>query len=378
MSHYKQLKAWQYTNHIPKGSSICRKDHLARYLRCMKKIYGSIFDFSPPCYHLPLEYTKLLAECSRGRGAAELGQEQEDLVWICKPVGQSQGRGIFLFRRYITNPLLIGGYKFDLRLYACIPSFRPLCVYLYREGLVRFSTDKFTLSDLGNVFRHLTNSSLNRLGPGYTRQKERIGAGCKWSLKQLRHYLHQAGEHDWLLWQRIASLVALTLLAQNASAPPPAAPNCFEFYGFDVLVDATLRPWLLEVNLSPALCSDCDVDATVKKPMLHDMFDLLGLPVSHTGLSLFASWQPHEDSSSEPDDSFNSGTSNASRDDGEIRRHDPRAVVVRGHNDYSECVPIRYLLVRTKVNHRAELDSAGPRKRLRHAPRVGRGITYRL
>jgi tubulin polyglutamylase TTLL2 len=80
-------------------------------------------------------------------------------------------------QRYVTNPMLIGGYKFDLRLYACIPSFRPLCVYLYREGLVRFSTDKFSLADLNNVFRHLTNSSLNRLGPGYTRQKERVGAG---------------------------------------------------------------------------------------------------------------------------------------------------------------------------------------------------------
>ncbi|XP_065339893.1 probable tubulin polyglutamylase TTLL2 isoform X2 [Cloeon dipterum] len=320
MSHYKQLKPWQYTNHIPKGSSICRKDHLARYLRCMKKVYGSIFDFSPPCYQLPLEYTKLLAECSgsnRNNGRVRSGSfhclepPEEQLVWICKPVGQSQGRGIFLFRefselnyassavvqKYVTNPLLIGGYKFDLRLYACIPSFRPLCVYLYREGLVRFATDKFSLADLNNLFRHLTNSSLNRLGPGYTRQKERVGAGCKWSLKQLRHYLNQSGESDWLLWQKIASIVALTVLAQNASAPPPPAPNCFEFYGFDILVDTSLRPWLLEVNLSPALGADSDVDAAVKKPMLHDMFDLMGMPVSHTGLSMFTSWQPPQDDS---------------------------------------------------------------------------------
>ncbi|XP_059474850.1 probable tubulin polyglutamylase TTLL2 isoform X4 [Neocloeon triangulifer] len=326
MSHYKQLKPWQYTNHIPKGSSICRKDHLARYLRCMKKVYGSIFDFSPPCYQLPLEYTKLLAECSgsnRSNGRVRSGSfhclepPEEDVVWICKPVGQSQGRGIFLFRefsdlnyassavvqKYVTNPLLIGGYKFDLRLYACIPSFRPLCVYLYREGLVRFATDKFSLGDLNNLFRHLTNSSLNRLGPGYTRQKERVGAGCKWSLKQLRHYLNQNGENDWLLWQRIASIVALTVLAQNASSPPPPSPNCFEFYGFDILVDTSLRPWLLEVNLSPALGADSDVDAAVKKPMLHDMFDLLGMPVSHTGLSMFTSWQPpQEDSTSDSED----------------------------------------------------------------------------
>ncbi|XP_047098405.1 probable tubulin polyglutamylase TTLL2 [Schistocerca piceifrons] len=294
LSHYKQLKAWQFTNHIPKGSMICRKDNLARYLRCMRKVYGPIYDFSPLGYNLPLEYTKLVAECTRQR------RNRESSVWICKPVSQSQGRGIFLFRKvseltydsnavvqqYIENPLLIGGYKFDLRLYVCIPSYHPLTVYLYREGLARFGTDKFSLSDLDNPFRHLTNSSLNKLGRGYTQKKDRVGAGCKWSLRQLRHYLHQAGHSDWLLWQKVTALVVLTVLSHSPSVPTTA--NCFEFYGFDVLVDSSLRPWLLEVNLSPALGNDCDVDAAVKKPMLHDMFDLLGLPVCNTGLSLFA------------------------------------------------------------------------------------------
>lgn len=43
----------------------------------------------------------------------------------------------------------------------------------------------------------------------------------------------------------------------------------------------------MQVNLSPALSNDCDVDNQVKKPLLHDMFDLLGLPMCNTGLSLF-------------------------------------------------------------------------------------------
>ena len=80
-------------------------------------------------------------------------------------------------QRYVQNPLLIGGYKFDLRLYVCVPSFHPLTIYLYREGLVRFATDKFSLSDLNNPFAHLTNTSLNKLGPGYSELKERVGAG---------------------------------------------------------------------------------------------------------------------------------------------------------------------------------------------------------
>lgn len=107
-------------------------------------------------------------------------------------------------------------------------------------------------------------------------------------MRQLRKYFQQTNTPDWLLWQRIASLVVLTLLSHVAQIPPTV--NCFEFFGFDVLIDSCLRPWLLEVNLSPALGNDCDADRSVKKPMLHDMFDLLGLPLYNTGLSVFTVW----------------------------------------------------------------------------------------
>ena len=42
--------------------------------------------------------------------------------------------------------------------------------------------------------------------------------------------------------------------------------------------------------MSPALGVDCEIDSEVKKPLLHDLFDLLGLPVCNTGLSLFKIW----------------------------------------------------------------------------------------
>lgn len=56
-----------------------------------------VFAHSPPSYHLPLEYAKLVSECSRMRRVAE-ETASSSVVWIHKPVGQSQGRGIFLFR----------------------------------------------------------------------------------------------------------------------------------------------------------------------------------------------------------------------------------------------------------------------------------------
>ncbi|XP_043467488.1 probable tubulin polyglutamylase TTLL2 [Leptopilina heterotoma] len=260
----------------------------------MKKIYGSAYDFSPIGYNLPSEYTRLASKCSL--------LETDERIWIYKPVGQSQGKGIFLFRklsdlsydsvavvqRYIENPLLIGGYKFDLRLYVCVPSYYPLTIYLYKEGIARFATEKFSLGNLSDPLRHLTNFSLNKWGPGYSEKKERVGAGCKWSLRQLRRYLEQSGYRDWFLWQQVTCVIILTILSQSASIPKSS--NCFEFFGFDILIDDNLKPWLLEVNVSPALSNDCEVDLDVKKPLLHDLFDLLGLPVRNTGLSLFTMW----------------------------------------------------------------------------------------
>lgn len=118
-------------------------------------------------------------------------------TWIMKPCGKSQGAGIFLINklsklkkwsrearsnvfnpqitsgkesyvisRYITNPLLIGGKKFDLRLYVLVTSFRPLKAYLFKLGFCRFCTVKYdtSVTELDNMYVHLTNVSVQKHG----------------------------------------------------------------------------------------------------------------------------------------------------------------------------------------------------------------------
>ena len=54
--------------------------------------------------------------------------------------------------------------------------------------------------------------------------------------------------------------------------------SCFELFGFDILLDSKLKPWLLEVNMSPSLNTESAIDARIKTAMLCDLFTLVGVP----------------------------------------------------------------------------------------------------
>ena len=52
---------------------------------------------------------------------------------------------------------------------------------------------------------------------------------------------------------------------------------CFELYGFDILLDSKLKPWLLEVNISPSLSSSSPLDKKIKTVLLCDTLNLIGV-----------------------------------------------------------------------------------------------------
>lgn len=52
--------------------------------------------------------------------------------------------------------------------------------------------------------------------------------------------------------------------------------QCFELYGFDVMIDSKMRPWLLEVNVCPSLSSSSPYDKQVKTLLLCDTLHLVG------------------------------------------------------------------------------------------------------
>lgn len=308
----------------------------------------SRWSFFPQTYTLPIDWG-LFAEDFRRRGG----------VWIAKPVGRAQGKGIFLVnrlaqlsawrkggagaaaggdadgsdtvslrphggyarpgsdaqrendehgdvevyvvQRYLERPLVVGGRKFDFRLYCLVTSFRPLRAWLHREGFCRFSAGSYRGvgrdADLRDLGAHLTNAAISKkVGKG-ERAMEGEGreggaggegkgdralyveeTGNKWSLVGFRRWIravYGAARSD-ALFRDIRDVVLRSLLACQHAVVQDR--HCFELYGYDVMVDSDLKAWLIEVNAQPALSVDpSGSDREIKEAVLGDALDILDL-----------------------------------------------------------------------------------------------------
>lgn len=86
-----------------------------------------------------------------------------------------------------------------------------------------------------------------------------------------------------LLWAKIHDIIIKTIISVEDKIFTACKKNlshrsnCFELLGFDVIIDSELKPWLLEVNMSPSLTGDSPLDMKIKSNLVSDMFNLIGL-----------------------------------------------------------------------------------------------------
>jgi len=296
----------QVINHFPNHYELTRKDlmvkNIKRYRKDLEKEGNPLaekdetgryihLDFIPTTFMLPADYNLFVEEFRKNPNS----------TWIMKPCGKARGIGIFLINKlsqlkkwsrdsrtntfsapsakdtyviskYIDNPLLIGGRKFDLRLYVLVTSFRPLKCYLYRLGFSRFCTVKYNASvnELDNMFVHLTNVSIQKGADDYNGVH-----GGKWTVENLRIYLESTrGKEvadklfDEINWLMVHSLKAVSGVIANDR-------HCYECYGYDIIIDDNLKPWLIEVNASPSLSATTTSDRILKYKLINDVIDIV-------------------------------------------------------------------------------------------------------
>eukprot|EP00039_Didymoeca_costata_P023335 m.6746 g.6746 ORF g.6746 m.6746 type:complete len:457 (+) comp3577_c0_seq1:300-1670(+) len=216
-------------------------------------------------------------------------------------------------------------------------------VFLHHEGLVRFCTTKYKAPDnenLGDKTQHLSNYSVNKWNSEFVQEadtKELLsqleaysdkhgliptageyrfggsaegGYGCgleesqlvsecrsaakgsKWTLTAFAQWMEEEGHSVEKLWRRCADLVAKTILAGSVismsdkykRAFPDAEENgthCFELLGFDIMLDESLKPYLLEINMAPSAATTTGLDLIVKETVHQEAMALAARPLSN-------------------------------------------------------------------------------------------------
>lgn len=330
---FNNLHDFQMVNHFPKSVLLADKKDLYLCYKDMQARFGETeFDYHPDCFTFPEQYEDFIEQLETWKTE---GNPKADKKWIFKPSDTSCGEGIFIFdahdykksplestwatyqeflqkleidgepeppskdktkpivvtsaiiSEYLEKPLLFKGFKFDLRIYVLITSFYPLKIYVYREGLVRLATTKYTEFNAAGYDKtsHLTNTTINKLNKtkAALKQYEDDIDQYVMSLSAFFTQLKKEGVDIDLIWNRIYDMIIKTTLSIEKDVSSYTKEHfqkkskCFELFGFDVLIDKELRPWLLEVNLFPSLGLTNKLDRIVKINLVHNVLNLVGI-----------------------------------------------------------------------------------------------------
>lgn len=262
-SRLKSMNQFQKINHFVGAWSLGSKANLWRNCQRQRRKQGKDFDICPPTYVLPDDYKRWLND-------REMSNFQH--MYILKPTSLSCGRGIkiigkqsvvknkkcggYLISKYISNPHLLRGYKYDLRIYIVVTCFDPLKCYIYQKGLVRLATQPYSNNQkfVKKTYVHLTNYSINKKADGYIANKnneqeqeaKKDEMSSKWSFRQLKEEYQKMGISFNDIFKKIKDLCIKTLMsvepeiAYQTSCVMKNAKykgQCFEIYGFDVIID---------------------------------------------------------------------------------------------------------------------------------------------
>ena len=210
-------------------------------------------------------------------------------------------------QRYIDKPWLWDGAKWDLRIYVLITAVSPAMeAFVAPTALARRCTMPYEAPTASNAScdrMHLSNTSVNTAKteedgakdpaaaagqpePAALEEEADEGDGdaeCKRTLADAWAELEAGGVDTASLWGRIRDdVISKTLecmlpavsLAYEQSYPPPrtrgGAPveppkqRCFQVLGFDVMLDESGAPHILEVNHNPSFAVPTPLDKQIK------------------------------------------------------------------------------------------------------------------
>ena len=295
---------------------------------------GSAAGLSDACAYLAASKGSRALIVKPSRGSQGAGIVLAVHVHQLQAVLYSSPNKRFVAQHYVDSALL-GEYKFDLRVYVLVTGLKPLTLHVFHDGLARVCTEPYCRPTAVNLshaspLSHLSNYSLNKhsfafkpatedqseppvlpthlcssSGPASAATVRRAAApfatspcinlddvANKRSIRAaLSQLAHQGSEVDVArFWAEVDEIAEKTLVAmtpalwsrysatfKSAADESSLGSACFHLLGFDLLLDETLKVWLLEVNSAPSWATDSALDWRVKASVWENSMHLLGV-----------------------------------------------------------------------------------------------------
>jgi len=207
----------------------------------------------------------------------------------CHPLNKTKP----IAQEYIKDVLLIEGHKVTLRVYVTITSLDPLRVYVFPNGLVRICSKKYAtdMKSLSDPFVHVDSIDINDVNEeAFVKEMENSPVeheGLRVQISTLLKMLTEQGMNGTRLWQEIQHVALMAILGSEepmfkeylemTTVNRTRKTTPFEMTGYDVLVDRSGKPYILEINNTPSMAPHTVMENGIKKQLLHDLFDLVDI-----------------------------------------------------------------------------------------------------
>ncbi|XP_071996175.1 tubulin--tyrosine ligase [Engystomops pustulosus] len=278
----------QLVNYYRGADKLCRKASLVKLIKTSPELSGSCTWFPESYVIYPTNQKSPVAKGKNGLqdliNSSRTDEREEFLesfngrkesgkgnVWIAKSSSGAKGEGILIssdatqlldfidnqgqvhvIQKYLENPLLLepGHRKFDIRSWVLVDS--QYNIFLYREGVLRTSSEPYNDSDFEDMTSHLTNHCIQK---EHSKNYGRYEDGNEMFFEDFNQYLMTSlnvNLENSILWQ-IKEIIRVSLRCIEPAISTKHLPyQSFQLFGFDFMVDEDLKVWLLEVNGAPA------------------------------------------------------------------------------------------------------------------------------